>query len=289
MKRLIYIFLFLPLMALGQTSDKTCTDWYNGFAAAFDTVHSFSQTGQIDTMPLIREYLDQWAQAGIDCADRFTCEFNYHYNLSFISSITMTVRKPPYVDQAMTLSDSTGGIAGYMYQGYMLVDTLHFEHSIDWLEQALVRYPERLDIWQGEIMALLYADELERMMTFFDRFLAYSIRHTGSWLYTNDVPLDKAVRPEDDPVTQTVQNKMSTLLSNDFYTEATQLIDIALRYYPSSPVFLNDKAVIYYQQEDYEQALIWLQKASKANPKDQLIKDNIKYLKQELKQRNKKK
>lgn len=138
-------------------------------------------------------------------------------------------------------------------------------------------------------MALLYADELERMMTFFDRFLAYSIRHTGSWLYTNDVPLDKAVRPEDDPVTQTVQNKMSTLLSNDFYTEATQLIDIALRYYPSSPVFLNDKAVIYYQQEDYEQALIWLQKASKANPKDQLIKENIKYLKQELKQRNKKK
>ena len=82
---------------------------------------------------------------------------------------------------------------------------------------------------------------------------------------------------------------MSTLLSNDFYAEATQLIDIALRYYPSSPVFLNDKAVIYYQQEDYEQALIWLQKASKANPKDQLIKDNIKYLKQELKQRNKKK
>ena len=27
-----------------------------------DTVHSFSKTGQIDTMPRIREYLDQWAQ-----------------------------------------------------------------------------------------------------------------------------------------------------------------------------------------------------------------------------------
>ena len=67
-----------------------------------------------------------------------------------------------------------------------------------------------------------------------------------------------------------------------------QLVETALTYYPSSPVFLNDKAVIYYQQDDYEQALFWMQKASKAAPKDKLIKNNIKFLKKELKRRNKK-
>lgn len=289
MKHLFYIFLFMPVMAFAETSNQTCTDWYNGFTAACDTIHSSSQTGQIDSMPLIREYLDHWALSGPDCADRFTCEFNYHFNRAIIPGITMSVRKPPYVEEAMTLSDSTGGIAGYVYQGYSLVDSVHFEQSIDWLERALVRYPERLDIWQGEIMTLLYADELERMITVFDRMLAYSTQLTGSWLYTNDEPLDKTDRPEDDPIVRTVQDRMSTLLSNEFYSEAMQLVETALTYYPSSPVFLNDKAVIYYQQDDYEQALIWMQKASKADPKDTLIKHNIDYLKKELKQRKKKK
>ena len=200
----------------------------------------------------------------------------------------VSVRKPPYVEEAMTLSDSTGGIAGYVYQGYSLVDSVHFEQSIDWLERALVRYPERLDIWQGEIMAFLYADDLERMIAVFDRLLAYSTRHTGSWLYTKDEPLDNLDPQEADPVVQTVQDRMNTLLSNEFYAEAMQLTETALKYYPSSPVFLNDKAVIYYQQEDYEQALFWMQKASKAAPKDKLIKNNIKFLKKELKRRNKK-
>ena len=80
---------------------------------------------------------------------------------------------------------------------------------------------------------------------------------------------------------------MSTLLSNEYYTEAMQLVETALKYYPSSPIFLNDKAVIYYQQENYEQALIWMQEALKANPKDKLIKHNIKYIKKVLKQRQK--
>ena len=288
MKRLLYFFLFMPLMAFGQTAAKTCSDWYDGFSAAFDTIHSSSQTGQQDTMPLIRKYLDQWELSDTECADRYTCEFNYHYNRAFASGITMTVRKPPYVDEAMTLTDSTGGVAGYMYQGYMLADSLHFEQSVDWLERALVRYPERLDIWQGEIMAFLYADNLERMIALFDRFLAYSIHHTGSWLYTKDEPLDNVGPQEADPVVQTVQDRMSTLLSNEYYTEAMQLVDTALKYYPSSPVFLNDKAVVYYQQENYEQALFWMRKASKAAPKDKLIKENIKFLKKELKRRNKK-
>ena len=288
MKRLFYFFLFIPLMAFGKTATKTCSDWYDGFSAAYDTIHSSAQTGQQDTMPLIRKYLDQWELSDTDCADRYTSEFNYHYKRAFFSGITMSVRKPPYVDQAMTLSDSTGGIAGYVYQGYMLTDTLHFEQSVDWLERALIRYPERLDIWQGEIMAFLYADDLERMIAFFDRFLAYSTRHTGPWLYTKDEPLDNLDPQEADPVVQTVQDRMNTLLSNEFYAETMQLTETALKYYPSSPVFLNDKAVIYYQQEDYEQALFWMQKASKAAPKDKLIKNNIKFLKKELKRRNKK-
>ena len=287
MRNLRYIFLFLPLMAFGQTANKTCTDWYNGFTAAYDTIHPFSKTAQIDSMPLIREYLDQWAQTGTDCADRFTCEFNYHNHRAFISSIAMSVIKPPYVGEAMTLTDSTGSIAGYVYQGHTLADTLQFEQSIEWLERALVRYPERLDIWQGEIMAFLYADDLERMMAFVDRFLAYSTSHAGPWLYTNDIAIGKTTRPEDDPVTRTIQDRMSTLLSNEYYTEAMQLVETALKYYPSSPIFLNDKAVIYYQQENYEQALIWMQEALKANPKDKLIKHNIKYIKKVLKQRQK--
>ena len=290
MKRLFYIFLSLlpAMMMTGQTTEKTCADWYKGFSEAMDTVHSFGQTGRIDTMQQIRSYLDQWEQTDTDCADRYTCEFNYHFGRAVISSITTTVRRPPYVGQAMTLTDSTGNIAGYMYQGYMVVDSSRFEMAVDWLGRALVRYPERIDIWQGEIMAFLYADEIDRMIELFDRFLAFSTHHNGTWLYTNDTPLQQVVKLEDDPVVLTVQDRMSTLLDNDYYQDAMRLVDTALKHYPSSPVFLNDKAVIYYQIDDYEQALFWMQKAAKANPKDKLIKHNINYIKKELKQRKKK-
>lgn len=94
MKRLFFFFLFMPLMAFGQTVVKTCSDWNDGFSAAFDTIHSFSQTGQKDTMPLIRQYLDQWEQSGPDCADRYTCEFNYHYNRAFFPGIGCRLSHP---------------------------------------------------------------------------------------------------------------------------------------------------------------------------------------------------
>ena len=289
MKRFFYIILSLlpTMMMTGQTADKTCTDWYNGFSAAMDTVHSFGQIGRVDTMPQIRLYLDQWEQAGAECADRFTCEFNYNFGRAVISSITTSVGKPPYVGQSMTLTDSTGNIAGYMYQGYMVVDSSRFELAIDWLERALARYPNRIDIWQGEIMAFLYADEIDRMIELFDRFLAFNTQHTGGWLQTNDTPLEEASL-EDDPVVLTMQDRMSTLLDNEFYQEAMRLVDTALKYYPSSPIYLNDKAVIYYQQENYEQAIYWMEQAAKANPKDKLIKHNIKYVKKIQKERKKK-
>lgn len=292
MKRLLYTIplLLLSAILLAQTTSekRSCKEWYDGFIEALDTVQPFSQLGYVDTMPLIREYLNMWEKEKPQCADWYTCNFNYHYRRAVFPSITTSTKLPPYVDEAMTLTDSIGNAAGYLYQGYFINDSVQLDMAIDWLEQGLLHYPDRLDIWQGEITALLYADSIEGMMALFDRLLAYNKQHTGVWLYANDTPGRESVNPVDDPVTNTVQDKMYGLSLSGYYEEAMQLIDIALKHYPSSPIYLNDKGVLYYQNGDYVQALVWMQKASKANPKDKLIKQNISYLKKEIRKQNRK-
>lgn len=259
---------------MGQNENKSCREWHDGFLSAMDTVHSFTQTGSVDSMPMIRVYLDRWAVEQPNCMDRYTAEFNYYFNQAIIPSLQTTVGLPPYVDQYMTINDSTGNVAGYMYQGYYMADSLLWTVSNHWLDSALTQHPERIDIWQGEIMSYLYADDLEGMIRVFDRFIAYSVAHKGAWLSMYDEEVQR-----EEPVMETVQDRFSTIAGNGYLDESEALLKVALRYYPESPIYTNDMAVIYYTRGDLENALLWMQKAAKLDPKDKLIKGNIKYVK----------
>lgn len=283
-KFLLVLLSAASMCAMAQYETKSCREWYDVFLSAMDTVHSFTQTGSVDSMPQIRIYLDQWATGKPDCVDRYTAEFNYCFNRAIIPSLQTTVGLPPYVEQRMTLTDSTGNVAGYLYQGYYMADSLLWVEGNHWLDSALALHPERIDIWQGEIMSYLYADDLDGMMRVFDRFLSYSVKHDGAWLSAYDEEVQRK-----EPVVETLQDRLNTLAENGYLDEGEALVKLALKYYPKSPIYTNDIAVINYARGDLENALLWMQKAAELDPKDKLIKNNIKHLKKTIQSEKKRK
>ena len=82
---------------------------------------------------------------------------------------------------------------------------------------------------------------------------------------------------------------MQDYFSNCYYSTAhkdyaEKFADLGLRFSPNSAVFWNDKAVLKLDKDDLQGALELMEKALTFNPDDDLIKENIKHMKNMIKE-----
>lgn len=220
-----------------------------------------------------------WAQK---TGDEYANLFNEHLNAGLQSSITMTVDLPLYAygEQVITLEDTVnGGAAGYLYNGYTIVDRAQVDSAFMWLNKGIQSFPNRLDLYLGLATAHLYCLEVDKMLNVIEMAMKQEVKNKGKWLWTADEKVDK----DEDILFSRIQEDFSRFLEAEDLDNAEKLARIAMSYFPKRAEYVNDLGVVYVYRGNLEEALQCYKKALKLSPKDELIKDNIEYIEEELK------
>ena len=214
--------------------------------------------------------------------DEYADRFNEHLNAGLKSSIAMTVELPLYAygEQVMTLEDTVnGGAAGYLYNGYTIVDRAQVDSAFMWLNKGIQSFPNRLDLYLGLATAHLYCLEVDKMLKVVEMAMKQEVKNKGKWLWTADQKVDK----DEDILFSRIQEDFNRFLEAEELDDAEKLARMAMKYFPKRAEYVNDLGVVYVYRNDLQKGLKYYKKALRLDPKDELIKDNIEYLEKALK------
>jgi len=216
-------------------------------------------------------YLYKWG-------DFYADEFNYHLNQGLKSGITLATELPVYAygTDIFTLQDTIneGETAGYMFEGYTIVDSAHIDTAVAWLHEGIKDCPNRLDLYLGLATCHLYCLEIERMMDVLEQIMKQEKKNKGKWRWTGEEKLEFG----EDIVYDRIQEDYTRFVEAEMLDEAEQLARLAMKYYPQRSEYVNDLAGVYYYRNQYEEAMKLFKKALKLSPKDELIQANIEIL-----------
>lgn len=223
------------------------------------------------------------AASPLKSGDDYAAMFNEHLNKGLHSGITMSVELPLYAygEQVFTLQDTvSGGTAGFVYNGYAIVDSAQVDSAVNILREGIAKFPNRLDLYLGLASSHLYCLDSKNMIEVVGLALQRERKNKGKWLWSNDEVLDKT----HNILFSRVQEDYSRFVDADQLDDAEHLVNIAIEYFPKRAEYWNDLAGIYFYRKDYKKALEYFHKALKLNPNDDLIKANIAHVEELLNQ-----
>ena len=210
--------------------------------------------------------------------DEYADLFNEHLNKGLKSGITMSVELPLYAygEQMFTLQDTTneGGVAGFVYNGYTIVDSAQVDSAFMWLYKGIQAFPDRLDLYFGLAATYLYIDQPDMMIYIVEKAMQQEKKNKGQWLWTADEKVDK----DEDILFSRIQEDFSRFLEAEDLDNAEKLARMAMTYFPKRAEYVNDLGTVYIYRNNLEEGLKYYKKALKLAPDDELIKGNIEYL-----------
>ena len=172
-----------------------------------------------------------------------------------------------------------GGAAGYLYNGYTIVDRAQVDSAFMWLNKGIQSFPNRLDLYLGLATAHLYCLEVDKMLKVVEMAMKQEVKNKGKWLWTADQKVDK----DEDILFSRIQEDFNRFLEAEELDDAEKLARMAMKYFPKRAEYVNDLGVVYVYRNDLQKGLKYYKKALRLDPKDELIKDNIEYLEKALK------
>ena len=257
---------------------------FSVFAVAQDVYSRFYDALQDKDSAAIEESIKEIRSSGGQSAERIVAEYNYYVNKALIYSGVVTSSELPDngnpTTDILTIMDSNGNPAGYMYFAQQW-DSTCVDSGLAVINRGIVLYPDRLDLRFGKIHFLRqlfrwndYAQEIHATI---DR----SAVNNSRWIFPdNDEPGDTILiygvldyerslfeHTWDQPLNDT--NTMNNLML------LRGIAEHMLQRYPKDVYSMNMMAVTYQLVEDRQNALEWLKKAEKVNPKDIIVLQNI--------------
>ena len=180
----------------------------------------------------------------------------------------------------MILKDSIdeNKIAGYVYNGYAIVDSAELDTAFMWLDKGIEKFPNRLDLYLGKATAQLYCLNVEGMLQTLELAMQQEKKNKGKWMWTNDEKLSK----EYDILFERIQEDFKRFLEAEDLDNAERLARMGMKYFPKRAEYVNNVGVVYIYRENLEEGLKYFQQALKMKPDDELIKANIEYIEQAI-------
>lgn len=257
---------------------------FSVFAVAQDVYSRFYDALQDKDSAAIEESIKEIRSSGGQSAERIVAEYNYYVNKALIYSGVVTSSELPDngnpTTDILTIMDSNGNPAGYMYFAQQW-DSTCVDSGLAVINRGIVLYPDRLDLRFGKIHFLR---QLYRWNDFAQEIHAtidHSSVNNSRWIFPdNDEPGDTILiygvldyerslfeHTWDQPLNDT--NTMNNLML------LRGIAEHMLQRYPKDVFSMNMMAVTYQLVEDRQNALEWLKKAEKVNPKDIIVLQNI--------------
>jgi len=255
-----------------------------GFASAQSVYNRFYEALNEGDSTGMASAINEIRASGDQSAERYIAEYNFYVNNALVYSGMVTTAEYPdeyvhVVGDIMTLTDSTGADAGYMY----FVEDWDEElanKAVEVISKGISLHPDRLDMHYGKIHLMrkmrwwnAYADAIHAT-------LDYAETHRNTLVFPDgDAPIDtiliEGILDYERDLFAAIQESPDSLA---FATRLELLRGIAehmLHLFPTDVYSMNIMAVTYQLVEDRQNTLKWLLAAEKVAPKDIVVLSNI--------------
>lgn len=244
-----------------------------------DTYVQLLQSGKYEELS---QHLSAWERVDPDNPELYIAYFNYYYNLSREERIL--VLSPSQIDRIkpgediikITDPEDPDKLVGYLYS-----EIVHDEEKIDlalnYLDEGLKRYPERLDMHLGKIFTLDQVSRYEAGKEALLEVLNLSAELDNRWLYHDGVPLADGYNFMIDNIQDWISYYFS-LEDEKIYEYITEICQRMIELYPDCVYAYNDLGAVFYYAENYTEALKYFKLAAAYNPEDTIVLNNIAYL-----------
>lgn len=225
--------------------------------------------GQRDTLA-VKALLEGWDR---EDPEYYTSAFNYWLLTGRQSGIGITAGAPEKENEDVFVLYPAGENgeepAGYMHEE-VLYDEARIAKADEVLREGIARFPDRLDMRFG--LAKMWADkgEYDKALVLFDEVFRRGEENGCAWLWTLNEPVDGKSFMLD-----TFQDYMIEWMEKAPVADQMALADLFLRHEPDNPVFISDKAGLFYSNWEIDEALALYEKAFSLQPDDMMIAANL--------------
>ena len=217
--------------------------------------------------------IEQWEQAEPESPDVYAAWYNYYIKLAMTDVVALTRTAPENNQEALQLMDSTGVVAGYMYDVVSYNDSI-LQIGYHKLDTAIRLFPDRLDLPFGKVAMLLrqqlYSEVMQELRYVIDR----SEKNGNRWLWTLNQPIDDG----EYVIKDSMQDYFAQLFDAGQSDCASQLVEWMLRLYPTYIIFRSDKASLLAIAKRYSEALPIFLSIYEDNPDDIIVASNIAHI-----------
>ncbi|MEW6350352.1 MAG: hypothetical protein AB1646_14895 [Thermodesulfobacteriota bacterium] len=244
------------------------------FRKSFDEAVRKADDAQVDQLAAA------WMAAEPQNPEIYVKAANYYFNKARRELIGVSTK--PAREGDFSLRDSeTGKIVGSLGP-VVSMNPQAASRATDILRDATRKFPERVDIWFGMAYVHKELNNFDALYATIEEALKYCKSHSTELKWKDGRPLPK------DPanfIPEYLQPHIKHYFSNETpegEERALKLAKLVAESYPNHPYTLNSIGVYYAGKKDRVQAISYLEKAHKADPRDALIMMNLGLLYNEL-------
>ena len=167
-------------------------------------------------------------------------------------------------------------MVGYLYSE-IVYDAEKIDLALNYLDEGLKRYPERLDMHLGKIHTLDQVSRYEAGKEALLEVLNLSVELDNHWLYHDGTELEDGY----DFMIENIQGWIYHYFSLDGEGMHDYITEICLRMielYPECVYAYNDLGAVFYYEKNYAESLKYFKLAAAFNPEDTIVIKNIAHL-----------
>jgi tetratricopeptide (TPR) repeat protein len=232
----------------------------SGTASGREYAHRYRQLLDQHADGQIEALLTEWREKAPDDPDAWVNSANYYFNQR---QTNISTKKAGPGDIKLT-DKKTGKEAGSISLGQTKENV---KHAADLLQEAITKFPDRLDIWCG--LAFMYQESgnFENELSILKKMVAYAREHPAQlkWLKGEPLnePADKFVPEKLHSYGQYYEKKENPEDDKRWFQIAT----LATEQYPNHPEGFNDAAGYWADIGEWQKARELFEKAHQIDPK----------------------
>ena len=224
-----------------------------------------------DTVAQLR-VLNEWNKSKKGDPELYVAWFNHYFSNARIE--TLHLGENPEGKDALVVEDSVGNTVSFLSQDEPGYDLKKAERAIKVLDDAISKFPKRLDMRFGKTYALGELHDWKRFTEEIIRTLDYSDKIHNQWQWTDGKPADDAKNFMIGSI-QGYFNQLYETGDDALLQQMEQIAATVLRYYPDDVMNLSNLAILKVIAKQYDEALAFLERAEKLAPTDSVILGNL--------------
>lgn len=252
---------FTAILALTITINLSAQDYWKEFKALSKSKDSIAQVA----------LLQKWEKENDKDPQLYVAYFNYYVNAGRQSYVQLG--NNPRGNDVLQLKDSSGNVAGFMYEG-LNYDIDLVNKGFGYIDKGIKLFPNRLDMRFGKVYVYGELEDWEAFTKEIIETINYGASINYKWLWTDGVPSKDGKEQMLDAIQSYVMQLYNTeddkLLDN-----MRRVAETVLKYEPNHVESLSNVAITYILTDKPDKALEYLFKAEKINPKDAIVLNNI--------------